>query len=169
LQGADLNFVSFANSSTVKKVGENIADVLYANAAGTNQTYMFDFDNPSSTNVMGFGTLGLSREASLESGDSGSAAFIKVNGQWQLAGINTESVSWTDASNVVIATGGAGVAISGYSSWINSVIATPVPEPESGGMLMLGMASLLGLIKRRARGLVKDQKTGNTPGLISAA
>jgi hypothetical protein len=155
----------------VKKTGENIADVLYANAAGTNHTYMFDFDSDSSPNVMGLGALGLYREATFEGGDSGSAAFVDVNGQWQLAGINTESVSWTSSSNssVVIATGGAGVAISGYSNWINSKIATPVPEPESGGMLMLGLASLLGVIKRRARGLVKDQKTGNTPGMISAA
>jgi hypothetical protein len=152
LQGADLNFVSFNGSSTAKTTGENIADVLYTNAAGTNQTYVFDFDGPTqATNVMGLGTLGASREASLINGDSGSAAFVNVNGQWQLAGINTFEATFGGFTPTYgdFGSGGGGVVLKGYSSWIGTVIATPVPEPESGGMLVLGLASLLGLIKRR--------------------
>jgi hypothetical protein len=153
LQGADLNFVSFNGSSTAKTTGENIADVLYTNAAGTNQTYLFDFDGPTqATNVMGLGTLGATREASLINGDSGSAAFVNVNGEWQLAGINTFEATFGGFTTTYgdFGSGGGGIVLKGYSNWIGSVIATPVPEPETGGMLMLGLASLLGLIKRRA-------------------
>ena len=44
LLGADLHFVSYANSSTVKTTGENIADVLLSDAAHTNQAFLFDYD-----------------------------------------------------------------------------------------------------------------------------
>jgi len=152
LQGADLNFVSYAGSTTVKTTGENIADVLYTNAAGTNKTYIFDFDGPSlTTNAMGGGTLGASREASLVNGDSGSSAFVSVNGQWQLAGINTFEATFSGRSTTpgAYGTGGGGVVLAGYSSWINSVITAPVPEPESGNLLLLGLAVLGGVARRK--------------------
>lgn len=154
LQGADLNFVSYAGSTTVKKTGENIADVIYTNAANTNKTYMFDYDGPNpSTNVMGGGTLGTNREASLVGGDSGSAAFVSVNGQWQLAGINTFEATFTGGPVTpgAYGTGGGGIAISGYTTWINSVIAAPVPEPESGALLLLGLALVGPVVRRKAR------------------
>jgi hypothetical protein len=155
LLGAELHFVSFANSSTVKTTGENIADVLFTNAAGTNQMFLFDYDGPTqASNVLGGGTLGLHREASFVGGDSGSAAFVSVNGQWQLAGINTLNLFFgggpTSAGEY--GTGGAGVVVEGYTSWINGVIAAPVPEPTSGGMLMLGLTSLFGVIRRGTKG-----------------
>ncbi|WP_147321342.1 trypsin-like serine protease [Rhodoferax lacus] len=152
LQGADLNFVSYAGSTTAKTTGENIADVLYTNAAGTNKTYIFDFDGPNqSTNVMGGGTLGANREASLVNGDSGSAAFVSVNGQWQLAGINTFEATFAGRSTTpgTYGTGGGGVVLAGYSPWINSVITAPVPEPESANLLLLGLAVLGGAVHRR--------------------
>ena len=152
LQGADLNFVSYAGSSTVKKTGENMADLLFTNAAGSNQTYMFDFDGPNqSTNVMGGGTLGANREASLVGGDSGSAAFVSVNGQWQLAGINTFEATFAGGPTTpgAYGTGGGGVVLAGYSTWINSVITAPVPEPENAPLLLLGLALLAGVAKRK--------------------
>lgn len=155
LQGADLHFVSFANSSTVKTTGENIADVLLSNAAHTNQTFLFDYDGPTqATNVLGVGTLGLNREASFVGGDSGSAAFVNVNGQWQLAGINTLDLFFGGHSTTAgeYGTGGAGIVVEGYTDWINGVIAAPVPEPTSGGMLVLGLTSLFGVIRRRSDG-----------------
>ncbi len=151
LQGVDLNFVSFAGSTTVKQTGENIADTLFTNVAGTNKTYMFDFDGPNlSTNVMGGGTLGTNREASMVNGDSGSAAFVYSQGQWQLAGINTFEATFGGQSTQsgAYGTGGGGVVLAGYSSWISSVVTAPVPEPESGAMLLVGLA-LVGSVSRR--------------------
>ena len=152
LQGADLNFVSYAGSSTVKKTGENIADVLFGSSG--NQTYLFDFDGPNlSTNRIGAGTLGANREASMVSGDSGSAAFVSVNGQWQLAGINTFEATFANGplTSGAYGTGGGGVVVSGYASWIGSVVAAPVPEPESGSMYLLGLALLSRVAKRTSR------------------
>jgi hypothetical protein len=153
LLGADLNFVSFGNSSTIKKTGENIADLLVSNAANTNKNYIFDFDGPDlSTNVLGGGSLGANREATLVSGDSGSAAFVNVNGQWQLAGINTFEafVSGGPTTPGAYGTLGGGVALAGYSSWISSVVAAPVPEPESWQLLFTGLTVLLTFRTRRA-------------------
>jgi hypothetical protein len=172
LQSKDLSFVSYAGSTTSMTTGENVADRLYMDSANHAQTYLFDFDGPDlTTNYLGGGTLGANREASLVQGDSGSAAFVNVNGQWELAGINTYQAFFNGGppTSGAYGTGGGGVVLSTYASWINGVIATPVPEPESGGMLVLGLASLLGVIKRRARGLVKNRKTGTAPGAISAA
>jgi len=51
--------------------------------------------------------------------------------------------------------------LKGYSNWIGSVIATPVPEPESGELLLLGVASLFGLSKRRSKSIDGGQGAGN--------
>jgi hypothetical protein len=171
LLGADLNFVSFGGSSTAKMTGENIADQLRTNVAGY-QTYLFDFDGSTlASNVMGGGTLGANREASLINGDSGSAAFVNVNGQWQLAGINTFAVTFAGGpiAEGAFGTGGGGIVLKGYASWINGVIATPVPEPESGALLLLGAASMFGLIKRRARVAHTGLPAANIRGLANAA
>ena len=147
LLGQDLSFVSYAGSSTTKRTGENTADVVFADAAGLAQTYLFDFDGPDlSTNRLGFntptnGTLGANREASLIGGDSGSSAFIQVQGQWQLAGVNTFQASFGEgpATGGAFGTGGGGVVVSSYAPWINRVIATAVPEPQIWAMLMAGL------------------------------
>lgn len=157
LQGKDLTFVSYAGSATSKTTGENRADVLFADYSGTKQTYLFDYDGPDlSTNRIGAniaanGTLGSDREASLVSGDSGSSAFVKVGGQWQLAGINTFEAMFSagPAISGQYGTGGGGIVLSAYSSWINSVVATPVPEPETWLMFLVGLGLVGGLRGRR--------------------
>jgi hypothetical protein len=154
LQGADLHFVSFAGSSTVKLTGENIADVVYNSATGSNQTYLFDFDGPTlATNHMGGGTLGANREASLVGGDSGSSAFVNVNGQWQLAGINTFEATFANGpiTSGAFGTGGGGVAVSGYATWISSVVTAPVPEPHSEALFVMGLLGVAGAARRRQK------------------
>jgi len=123
----DLNFVSFGGSTTTRTTGENMVDRVYVDGTGTPQTYLFDYDGPDlSTNWLGAGTLGENREANLVGGDSGSAAFVNVNGQWKLAGINTFRVTVALGTSGIIGTGGGGVILSSYLPWITSVL-TPVP------------------------------------------
>jgi len=149
--GQDLNFVSYANSSSVKKTGENIVNVVLPSAGNANQNYVFTYDAPGTGD-----SLGLGREAGLEHGDSGSAAFVNVNGQWQLAGINTFEVFYQNGPTSGYGTGGGGVAVGSYASWINSVIATqaapltPIPEPQNWPLLVAGLA-VLGFTVRRKK------------------
>jgi secreted trypsin-like serine protease len=150
MQNKDLSFVSYAGSTTSMTTGENMADSLFKDSAGTAQTYLFDFDGPDvSTNYLGGGTLGANREASFVQGDSGSAAFVSVNGQWQLAGINTYQAFFTGGSQTsgAYGTGGGGVVLSSYLPWITSV--TAVPEPSEWLMLLAGMGLIGGLQRRR--------------------
>jgi hypothetical protein len=150
IKGQNLTFVSYAGSDTVKRTGENIADVVFNSASGVAQSYLFDFDGPDlSTNRLGFnipenGTLGVNREASFVSGDSGSSAFIHVNGQWQLAGINTFQAFYSEgpATSGAFGTGGGGVLLAPYASWIASVVTAPVPEPEPWLLLSTGIGLL---------------------------
>lgn len=156
LQSKDLTFVSYAGSVTSKTTGENRADVLFADAAGTAETYLFDYDGPNLTtnrigaNIAANGTLGANREASLVGGDSGSAAFVNMNGQWQLAGINTFEAMFAagPTTSGQYGTGGGGIALSSYLSWINSVVVTPVPEPQTWLMLLVGLGMLGGMSRR---------------------
>jgi hypothetical protein len=101
------------------------------------------------TNYLGGATLGANREASLVQGDSGSAAFVKVNGQWELAGINTFEAFFAGGPTVsgAYGTGGGGVVLSSYLPWITSVMA--VPEPSEWLMLLAGMGLIGGLQRRR--------------------
>jgi hypothetical protein len=157
--GKELSLVSHANSTNTRQTGANKADAVIADTAGQPQTYLFDFDGPTlASNRLGDstlaanGTLGATREASLVSGDSGSAAFVQVyvNGQWQwqLAGINTFEIFFGAGPTTSgdLGTGGGGIVLSSHASWINAVI-SPTPEPGSWMMLLVG----LGLVGRATR------------------
>jgi len=158
LLGQDLSMVSHGGSATVATTGANQADIVFQDVQGTAQSYLFDYDGPNlSTNRIGSnapanGTLGSNVEASLIGGDSGSAAFVYANGQWQLAGINTYRVSFAGGSTdpTAFGTGGGGIVLSGQQAWIQSVITT-VPEPESAWMMLVGLVALGGWTQKVAR------------------
>jgi secreted trypsin-like serine protease len=137
-------------SPSVKRVGANQVDRLFAGANGSADMYMFDFDGPtSSTNVLGGGAL--ANEAQFGPGDSGSSSFIQVNGAWQILGVNTFVATTAAGGNPYTFGGlGGGTLISAYSSWIQGVVAAPVPEPTTIGMLLAG-GLLLPWITRRGR------------------
>lgn len=95
LPGQAIRLVSHGGSTTLISTGENRIDAVTPDPQGRPFQYLFDYDGPElSSNVLGpqvpaNGTLGAGREATLVSGDSGSAAFVVIDGQWGLAGINT--------------------------------------------------------------------------------
>jgi Trypsin len=128
LLGRIITLVSHGGSTSLVTEGENQVDLIFPGKLGQPATYVFDFDGPNlSSNGFGSatpvnGTLGAGREASLVKGDSGSAAFILVNGKWSLAGINTFQI------NMGLNRGAGGVVLSSYSSWINKALNANPPE-----------------------------------------
>lgn len=112
----------------VKRAGGNAADnlVLDEGGSGAKEIFVFDFDGPdTSTNFLGGGTLGNVIEATLGVGDSGSPAFVLVNGQWHLAGVNTFVTYFGGGPTRagLFGTGGGGMLLSAYANWIMQSVA----------------------------------------------
>ena len=134
LLGRILKLVSHGGSTTLATMGENRVDVVFSDRRGQAATYLFDFDGPDpSSNLLGpadatTATLGPGREASLIKGDSGSAAFTEVDGQWWLAGVNTFQV------HIGRGRGAGGVVLAPFRSWIAQTMREPppvaAPSPE---------------------------------------
>lgn len=156
-----LSLVSYGHNATLATTGANKADLLFSDAQGNAETYVFDTDGPNTstnrigTNTPANGTLGATVEAGMVQGDSGSAAFVQVNGQWQLAGINTFAVGFTADPLVAgeFGTGGGGIVLSSYQPWIESIVTTPVPEPETAAMLLTGLGLITSVAARRRRSM----------------
>lgn len=156
--GQVISLVSFGRSTTQASTGVNRVDRVFDDTQGVGQSYLFDVDGPDlSSNRIGAhvpanGTLGSGAEAGLISGDSGSAAFVQVGGQWQLAGINSFAITFAPGPTTLGAhgSGGGGIVLAGQQAWIQSVIA-PVPEPHSAWMMLGGLLALGGWRLRRDR------------------
>ncbi|KRB96964.1 hypothetical protein ASE11_16360 [Hydrogenophaga sp. Root209] len=133
--GRVLTLVSHGGSTTLFTTGENRADLVFPDFLGRPATYLFDFDGPDlAANRLGpavpaNGTLGLDREATLANGDSGSAAFVHVDGRWYLAGVNTFNISFgaTAASPRASGTGGGGVVLGEHAVWLREVLSESAP------------------------------------------
>jgi secreted trypsin-like serine protease len=147
--GDGLNGATIGGSPSVKRVGTNQTDRLFTGANGSADMYMFDFDGQtSSTNVLGGGAL--TNEAQFGPGDSGSPSFVEANGVWQILGVNTYVATKVAGVNPYIFGGlGGGILVSTYSDWIQGIVAAPVPEPTSIGMLLAGGLFLPRIIGRR--------------------
>lgn len=122
--GDDVNGSVVNASNHIKRVGFNAADVLLQGSVASPDVYVFDFDgSTASANFTGGTTLGSTQEATLGSGDSGSAALINVNGSWQLVGVNSFVLNFPHGptQSGVFGTGGGGQLISGNHAWIKSL------------------------------------------------
>lgn len=157
MSGQTITMVGYGGTgSTVKKVGENVVDLVLKDDDGaannTNwEVFVFDFDGPdSSSNYFGTNkpsnlTLGAGIEAQYTGGDSGSPVFIKVNGVWQIAGIGTFSTGQNYGEL------GGGTIVKSYIPWINEQMAAPVPEPQTWTMLLVGMGLVGAAVRAKAR------------------
>jgi hypothetical protein len=135
--------------------------------------------------VAGFDAVSGQQESTLSSGDSGGGVFIQVSGQWFLAGINYGVEGYFDTNDTVGDFNEFDAALfnkNGYymgddsSGWqlqsnapsslymsrisdsattINSIIATPVPEPGSAVLLLM---TALALFQRSRFSVLAQQK-----------
>lgn len=135
LVGQLIRLVSHGGSTTLISTGENRVDAVTPDAAGRPFQYLFDYDGPDlSSNVLGpavpaNGTLGPGREATLVSGDSGSAAFVVIDGQWGLAGINTFQATLNGPTGSGRVAGG--MVLAPHAKWIADTLrgAAPAAKP----------------------------------------
>ena len=76
----------------VKRIGKNAADLFAVDdeGSGLDEVYLFDFDEPTSTDAgfLGGFTLGNDIEATVGGGDSGGPAFVTVGN------LSTRPWSW---------------------------------------------------------------------------
>jgi hypothetical protein len=140
----------------VKRSGKNNADAFHADdegAAGRLERFEFDFDNPAGGNgEYGGPSLGNLIETTIGAGDSGGPAFIGGSGPLDplvVAGVNTYGAQYRMNSPVqgLFGSGGGGMLVSSYASWIDGITGAAVPEPATVGVLAL--ASSLLLARRR--------------------
>jgi len=82
--------------------------------SGSTELFQYDFDNWQ------FGGLGNKIETTVGGGDSGGPAYIDVNGQLQLYGVNT----YTSGAAPSFGSQGGGILINGYLDFLDSVIVT---------------------------------------------
>jgi ABC-type phosphate transport system substrate-binding protein len=104
--------VTIDRSTTVKRVGQNVVDLV------SQDRFTFDFDGPdASSNTLGGSTLGNDIEAGLGVGDSGSPSFIATGNTLSIVGINTSAGIFTFGQQ------GSGVQIYNNLTWIDSTLA----------------------------------------------
>lgn len=131
LLGRNITLVSHGGSTTLITVGENRVDHVFNDFLGQPATYLFDYDGPDlASNRLGppvpvNGSLGTRREATLVSGDSGSAAFVQFDGQWWLAGVNSFQLSIGGAGSGAYGSAGGGVVLAAQQAWLRAAMAAP--------------------------------------------
>ena len=140
------------SNAAVKRVGQNRVTGLYAaddegHGAPPNvaEGFVFAFDAP--------GTAGaVDHEAGYAGGDSGSPIFINVNGAWRIAGVGAFNGNPSNVPGGAIQFGavGGGMLIAPYAQWIQTQMTSPVPEPKTYALLLVGLG-LVTLAARRRR------------------
>jgi hypothetical protein len=151
----------------VLRAGTNTYDVILSGTrlgSIAGGPYLFDFDDGTDAHdsidkVLGVPSRGTgTTESMLASGDSGGPSFIGT----QLAGIHSFIFSpgvpydVSQATNSSFGEIGGDTRLANYAQWIDSVVGTPVPEPQSWVLISAGMLALLGIARRRCAGSQRD-------------
>jgi len=134
--GNGVNGYTVDASFTVKRYGQNQADLYDTDdeGSGVKEVFEYDFDGPtSSTNRAGGLTLGNDVETTLGGGDSGGPAFVRVNGELQVFGINTYTFRFGlfTAAAPKFGSGGGGIVVAPYTDFINSVVSGNPVVPQT--------------------------------------
>lgn len=153
--GDGINGVTAGASPSVKRSGQNMADLLIPDDenAAVNDVFVFDFDGAdSSTNLFGndiLSNLALTGEAQYAGSDSGSPVFVNDGGVWKIAGVGAFIGDTTlSASNVHFGAIGGGMLLAPHLAWISAQVSA-VPEPQVWLSLLVGLALVGGATRRR--------------------
>lgn len=138
------------SNASIKRVGENRVGALFPAdddghgvPPGVMEVFAFTFDAP--------GVAGrLPGEAGYAGGDSGSPIFIQEAGGWRIAGVAAFNGNPANLPGSSIQYGaiGGGMVIAPYADWIQQQVASPVPEPETYALLLLGLGLVISAAHR---------------------
>lgn len=140
LEGDELTLVGYGRSGygslgfaywppfenfNIKRSGKNVADLSFLDDeyGYFAEVYTFDFDDPvGDRNVLGSLSLGNLIETTLGYGDSGGPAFVEIDGQLYLAGVNTYIARFTEKPWVApqFGSAGGGMILFPYGQWFAS-------------------------------------------------
>ena len=107
-------------------------------------------------------TLGTT-EALIAGGDSGGGDFIWNGTEWVLSAVHSwgwqfcggritsPSCDFRTGNDTSYGDISGSTAVFSHTAWINSVIAAPVPEPETYALMLAGLAVVAGMARRRRR------------------
>lgn len=149
--GDGLHGITVAGQPSVKRVGSNALDMFVPPPRRFEmpQAYLFDFDGPNVSNALGGLSLGNDVEATLGSGDSGSPAFVSIDGQWMVAGINTFQLSQPQhPAAPLFGSMGGGMFVPAYATWIRTTLSPPVTA-STDGVWLFGFVGVVGLVWAR--------------------
>ena len=153
--GDGVNGATVASSPAIKRVGRNVIDLFLPAVKRFEfpRAYLFDFDDPlGKTHQLGGASLGNRIETMIASGDSGSPAFVDVEGQWEVAGINTFQIGDPARGSVPPRFGslGGGMWIPAYTQWVtDTMMMSRLPEANAGYLWMVGLVGLFGITQLR--------------------
>jgi len=120
----------------VKRASQNIVE--FTNSPDTG-FFEYFFSEPNDPNFLALGGQGMP-------GDSGGGWFIQDGNDLLLAGITSGGSSAAQYGSLTSA-----YEVNLASAWINDTIASRTTVPEPSSMALLGLASLIGLGRRRRR------------------
>jgi hypothetical protein len=112
-----------------KRIGMNVIDAGWGDDEGGDllEVYAFDFDGPMGNGFWGGPTLGNDLETTFGGGDSGGPSFTNVDGQWQIAAVNTFVFGWDYGGGYIIwqpyfGSGGGGIFVNAYLDWVDTIV-----------------------------------------------